>query len=199
MTRPGSFLLAISIVGCVLLSACKPEQYPVSSLSEAATKSSTYRSPPTWTPTPIPTSTPTPIPTSTPTRLAPTKTPTPSLTAAIKPRRTPRLARVSNGTYFVQAIDAGRLPVQGNDQVLVGISFTSNDPNLAPAHMINGTGLEACGTLTDATGHSWPIFLAGMSSDQGVPIETACVFQVVAGLDRFTWYPQGYPGIVIDF
>ncbi len=195
MTRQASFLLAICIGGCLWLSACKPEQYPASSRSEATTQSSTIRLPPTWTPTPILTSTPT----STPTRLPPTATSRPSPTAAIAPRRTPRFARVSNGTYFVQAIDAGRLPVQGNDKVLVGISFTSNDPNLSPAQMLTASGLKACGTFTDATGHLWPIFLAGMSSDQGVPVETSCVFEVAPGLDRFTWTPKGYPGISIDF
>jgi hypothetical protein len=128
-----------------------------------------------------------------------TTTPTPSPTAAIVPRRTSRFARVSNGIYFVQAIDAGRLPVQGNGKVLVGISFTSNDPNLSPTQMLTGDGPGACGTFKDTTGHLWPIFLAGMSSEQSVPLETACVFEVVPGLDHFTWIPKGYPGISIDF
>ena len=99
----------------------------------------------------------------------------------------------------MQAVDAGRLPVQGDDRILVGISFTSNDPNLSPAQMLAGDGIKACGTLADAAGHLWPIFLAGASSIQGVPDDTYCVFQVAPGLDRFTWSPQGYPEIAIDF
>ncbi len=82
---------------------------------------------------------------------------------------------------------------------MVGISFISNDPGFFPAQMLSAAGPQLCGILKDATGYAWPAFSSGTTSDHDVPIETSCVFEVVPGLDRFTWYPNGYPGISIDF
>ncbi len=147
----------------------------------------------TITPTASKSPTRTPTRTSTPTPRTPTTAPT-----AIRPADNSKYGTAYHGAYFVQAVNAGRQRVQNNGKVYLGIGFISNDPNLNVTQL-QQFKIEACGTVEDSTGQTWPQSGAGGIVVEGRITDLTCLFEVPENIDHFIWYAKGYPGIHIDF
>ncbi len=168
--------------------AATPTPSPPTTITPTATPR-----PATFTPTASKSPTHTPTRTSTPT----SRTPTLELTA-IRPADNSKYGTAYHGAYFVQAVNAGRQRVQNNGKVYLGIGFISNDPTLNVAQL-QQFKTEACGTVEDSTGHTWPQSGAGGIVVEGRITDLTCLFEVPENLDHFIWYAKGYPGIHIDF